>query len=69
MPVTEIHVVGGGRYRVDGAAKDVERLILSAARGSIMELVWLTDIDAGAPIGINPEYVIALRLEDGAKPA
>jgi hypothetical protein len=61
MASTEITVVGGGRFRVDGAAKDVERLILSAARGSIMELVWLTDLDADGPVAINPEYVIALR--------
>jgi hypothetical protein len=59
---TEITLIGGERYRVGGDAKDVERLILNAARGSIMELAWLTDADTGARIGVNPEYVVMLRV-------
>jgi hypothetical protein len=59
--VTEITVLGGERYRVEGEAKDVERLILDAARGSIMELAWLTDVQTGEPLGINPECVVMLR--------
>jgi hypothetical protein len=46
---------------VDGEAKDVERVILDAARGSIMQLAWLTDADAGQPLGVNPEFVVMLR--------
>ena len=40
--ITQITVLGGERYRVEGKAKDVERLILDAARGSIMQFAWLT---------------------------
>ncbi len=58
---TEITIVGGERFRVDGDAKDVESLILSAARGSIMELAWMTEADTGERIGINPEHVLMLR--------
>jgi hypothetical protein len=61
VAATEVIVVGGARYRVDGDAKDVERLVVSAARGSIMELVWLDDLDNGGRIAINPEHVVALR--------
>jgi hypothetical protein len=61
MAATEVIVVGGERYRVDGDAKDVERLIVSAARGSIMELVWLDDAENGGRVAINPEHVVALR--------
>jgi hypothetical protein len=61
MASTEITVVGGVRFRVEGTAKDVERRVLSAARGSLMELVWLTDLDARGPIGLNPEHIVALR--------
>jgi hypothetical protein len=60
-PTTEITLVDGGHYRVEGDAKEVERRMLDAARGSIMELCWLTDAGSGEKIGINPEYVMMLR--------
>ena len=60
-PITEITVLGGERYRVEGDAKDVERRILDAARGSIMEFAWLTDAETGAQVGVNPECVVMLR--------
>jgi hypothetical protein len=63
-PATEITVVGGSAYRVEGDARDVERLILDAARGSIMQLAWLVEIDSGARIGVNPEHVVMLRALD-----
>ena len=63
-PATEITVVGGGSYRVEGAARDVERMILDAARGSIMQLAWLVEVDSDERIGVNPEHVVALRALD-----
>ncbi len=62
MPgTTEITVIGGDRYRVEGDAKDVERMILDAARGSIMELTWLVEAETGDRIAINPACVVMLR--------
>jgi hypothetical protein len=61
---TEITVQGGDRYRVEGEAHDVERLILAAARGSIMEFAWLVEADTGERLGINPECVVLLRSVD-----
>ena len=58
---TEITVHGGDRYRVEGDAKQVERMILDAARGSIMELAWMVEAESGERIGINPESVVMLR--------
>jgi hypothetical protein len=58
---TEITVLGGERYHVQGDAKDVERKILDAARGSIMELAWLIEAASGESIGVNPECVVMLR--------
>jgi hypothetical protein len=58
---TEITLLGGARHRVDGDVKDVERLILDAARGSILQLAWLTDTQTEEPLGVNPEYVMTLR--------
>jgi hypothetical protein len=59
--VTEITLVGGERYRVEGDAKQVEALILDAARGSIMEFAWLLDTETRERIGINPEQIAMLR--------
>jgi len=59
--ITQITFLAGERCRVEGEAKDVERLILDAARGSIMQFAWLTDANAGEPLGINPTCVVMLR--------
>jgi uncharacterized protein YlzI (FlbEa/FlbD family) len=58
---TEITVVGGDRYCVEGEAKQVSRQIIDAARGSIMELAWLVEAETGESIAFNPEHVIMLR--------
>jgi hypothetical protein len=59
--ITDITLLGGERYRVEGEANQVEQLILDAARGSIMQLAWLTDAESGESIGVNPECVVMLR--------
>jgi hypothetical protein len=59
--ITEITVVGGERYRVERSAREVEKLILDAARGSLMELAWLTEAESGEQLGVNPEHVVMLR--------
>ena len=59
--ITEITFVTGERCSVEGEAKDVERRIVDAARGSIMQLAWLTDAQAGERLAINPESVVMLR--------
>jgi len=60
-PTTEIILAGGIQQRVEGDARDVERAILDASRGSIMELAWLVDAQTGERVGVNPAMVIALR--------
>jgi hypothetical protein len=59
--VTEITFVTGDRRRVEGDASEVERTILNAARGSIMELAWLIEADTRADLAVNPEHVVLLR--------
>jgi hypothetical protein len=67
MALTELIMVGGERIRVDGDAPVVESAILSAARGSIMELAWMIDAETGGRVGINPAHVLMLReLDAGA---
>ncbi len=63
-PVTEIIVVGGKGYRVEGDARTVERTILDAARGSIMQFAWLLEADTGERIGVNPDHVVTIRATE-----
>lgn len=60
-PITEITLLDGERHRVAGDVKEVEQQILNAARGSIMQLAWLTDAQTNESLGINPVYVVTLR--------
>ena len=57
----EIIVVTGDRYRVDGDVKRVERIILDAARGSIMQLAWLTESGTRDDLAVNPGHVVLIR--------
>ena len=59
--VTEITVSTGDRLRVAGDAVDIERQLLGAARGSLMEFAWVVDARTGERVAVNPEYVVALR--------
>ena len=64
MAVTEITLTGGTHIRVDGDVQVVETAIVSAARGSIMELAWMTEAQSGQRVGINPDHVLMLREVD-----
>lgn len=58
---TEITLLTGERYEVQGSLQEVESTILAAARGSIMQLAWLTERKNSAAVGINPASIVALR--------
>jgi hypothetical protein len=59
--ITEIAVITGERYRIKGDPKDVEQIILDAARGSIMQLAWLVEAETGEDLVVNPDHVVTLR--------
>jgi hypothetical protein len=56
----------GERYELQESLKVVESTILSASRGSIMQLVWLTERASSAAVGINPACIVSLRAEMAA---
>ena len=41
---------------------EVEAAILSAARGSLMELAWMIEAGSGQRVGVNPDHVLMLRI-------
>jgi hypothetical protein len=58
---TEITLITGERYEIRGSLEEVESTILSASRGSIMQLAWLTERASDAAVGINPASIVSLR--------
>ncbi len=60
-PTTEITLVSGERYCVEGGGKAVEQAILDAARGSIMQLAWFVQAETRDEVAVNPHHVVALR--------
>ncbi len=64
MTDTEIVLTGGERLRVEGDAKRAENVIVSAARGSILELAWLTEARTRRRVGLNPDHVLMIRALD-----
>jgi hypothetical protein len=58
---TDITLVTGEHHCVEGDVRAVERKILDAARGSIMQLAWFIDVDSRDDLAINPEHVVLLR--------
>jgi hypothetical protein len=54
-------MITGERYAVEGEPETVEASIVGAARGSIMQLAWLTDATSGKPFAVNPEHVVTVR--------
>jgi hypothetical protein len=61
-PTTEIQLQSGERLQVEGDAQDVEATILAAARGSIMQLAWFTEVQSGDAVAVNPDHVVLLRV-------
>jgi hypothetical protein len=66
MPLTELILTGGQRLRVEGDLQTVEATVISAARGSIMELAWLIESVTGERVGVNPEHVVMVRASTAA---
>jgi hypothetical protein len=64
MPNCNLTLITGERFEVVGSREEVERQIIGAARGSIMELAWFTEAETGQPFGVNPAHIVALRPGD-----
>jgi hypothetical protein len=64
VPATELTMVNGERFSVGGEPLVVEKAIIAAARGSIMQLAWLEEAESGRVLGVNPAHVVSLRALD-----
>jgi hypothetical protein len=67
VSTTELTLVTGERFLVSGDREQVEKTILAAARGSLMQIAWLEEVDGARPLGVVPGHVVCLRpLENGS---
>ena len=57
-------MVNGERFAVAGEPLEVEKAIIAAARGSIMQLAWVEEAGSGRALGVNPAHVVSLRAAD-----
>ena len=57
-------MVNGEHWAIRGEPVDVEKAIIAAARGSIMQLAWLEEAEGGGALGVNPAHVVSLRAVD-----
>jgi hypothetical protein len=60
-PITEIIFAGGERHRVQGDIRQIEALVIDAARGSMMAFAWMVDAQTGEDIAVNPEHIVMIR--------
>ena len=64
MPCTEIRLLSGDVFTVEGTTDEVERALSDAARSGQSRLAWLRECGKGDSIGINPAHVIAVRVSE-----
>ena len=57
----EITLITGDRLEVTGSPEDIESRISGAARGSDLQLAWLSEATSGRRVGVNPAHVVAVR--------
>jgi hypothetical protein len=67
VPCTEIRLLSGDVFTVEGTTDEVERALSDAARSGQSRLAWLRECDKVDPIGINPAHVIAVRLHENSE--
>jgi hypothetical protein len=67
VPCTEIRLLSGDVFTVEGNTDEVERALSDAARSGRSRLAWLSECDKGHPIGINATHVIAVRPSEGSE--
>ena len=64
VSTTEMTLVTGERYVVNGDREHVEKTILAAARGSLMQFAWFEEVEGARALGVVPGHVVALRAID-----
>ena len=66
MNYTQIRLVNGDVYTVQGALADVEKGLSDAARSGQGRLAWFEQQGADGSVGLNPAHVVAVTVDETA---
>lgn len=66
MDYTEIRLVNGDVFAVEGLLDWVEKQLSDAARSGQGRLAWFEEHGTGDSIGLNPAHVAALRVSEAS---
>ena len=64
MEYTQIRLLNGDVYTVQGALSDVEKGLSDAARSGQGRLAWFEQPGANGSVGLNPTHVVAVRASE-----
>ena len=62
MDYTEIRLLNGDAFTVEGALDEVEKALSDAARSGQGRLAWFEEHGTGGSVGLNPAHVAVLRV-------
>jgi hypothetical protein len=61
---TEIRLLNGDAFTVEGGLDDVEKALSDAARSGQGRLAWFKEHGTGGSVGLNPTHVAAVRVSE-----
>jgi hypothetical protein len=66
MDYTEIRLLNGDVFTVEGSLEGVEKRLSDAARSGQGRLAWFEEHPTGDSVGLNPAHVAALRVSQAS---
>jgi len=61
---TELRLLNGDVFTVEGPLEEVETRLSDAARSGQSRLAWFTEHDTDGKIGVNPVHVATLKSSE-----
>ena len=61
---TELRLLNGDVFTVEGPLEEVERRLSDAARSGRSRLAWFTEHDTDGEIGVNPVHIAILKSSE-----
>jgi len=61
---TQIRLLNGEVFTVEGTLQEVEKALSDAARSGQGRLAWFRERSTDSSIGLNPTHVAVLRLSE-----
>jgi hypothetical protein len=66
MNYTEIRLLNGDAFMVEGALGEVEKVLSDAARSGQGRLAWFKQRGADDAVALNPAHVAALKTSENS---